>query len=48
MFALGQEESSIPVGVSVEEAGDIAGKNTVMVAIGSIVVFFLIYKFLIK
>lgn len=48
MFALGQESIEVPSGISVEEAGDIAGKNVIMMVTGITIAFFLIYKFLIK
>lgn len=48
MFALGQEDQVVPTGVSVEEAGDIASSNALYILGGSMVAFYLIYKFLIK
>lgn len=42
------EQNTAPIGVSVEEAGDIATKNAVVIAAGTVGMFYLIYKFLIK
>jgi hypothetical protein len=36
------------VGVSVEEAGDIATNNAIVIGLGTVGMFYLIYKFLIK
>ena len=36
------------IGVSVQEAEDIAVGNIIRIGVGSVVVFWLIYKFLIK
>lgn len=44
----GQEAEVVPIGVSVEEAGAIATKNAVVIGVGTIGMFYLIYKFLIK
>lgn len=46
MFALGQEDQVVPSGISVEEAGDIAGKNVMMMAVGIPIAFYLIYRML--
>lgn len=48
MYALGQEVQVVPSGVSVEQAGDIATKNAWVMLGGSVVVFYLIYRYLIK
>jgi hypothetical protein len=37
-----------PVGVTVDQAGEIATKNAIYIGLGSIGVIYLIYKFLIK
>lgn len=42
------QEVQVPTGVSVDQAGDIAGKNAIWIGIGSMAVFFLVYRFLIK
>ena len=48
MFGEDTQEVQAPIGVSVEEAGDIATKNVVVIAAGTVGMFYLIYKFLIK
>lgn len=49
MFSqLGEEEESTqqPIGVSIQEAGEIASGNAVRIAVASVVMFYLIYRFL--
>jgi hypothetical protein len=49
MFALGQDETTTPtVGLTVDQAGLVAGYSTQTLILGSIAVFGLIYWFLIK
>lgn len=50
MFApgLGQEITTIGPGVTTQEAEDIAMRTTTTTVIGSLVLFYLIYRFLVK
>jgi hypothetical protein len=38
----------VPIGVSVDQAGDIATNNAIVIGLGTVGMFYLIYKFLIK
>ena len=48
MFAGEENIPEVRSGLTVEEAGEMAGSNTLLILGGSMVAFWLIYKFIIK